>query len=215
VQPLAQGITHLGNAVLLLSAALVLALWWAAGGAGRLALRWLLVLGTAVAVVLATKLAYLGWGWGVAWLDFTGISGHATLSAAVLPLLAWALATRVSLRTRWAAVVCAVALALAVGATRWVLQVHSVSEVLVGWLLGGAVAWAMLHGLAKGHAPWAVQEGAISPWWLAAGLAVLLLWTAPRNGQSPETHGLVVKLALWASGRDQPYTRAMLHAPSP
>jgi len=205
----AAGITHLGNAVLMLSAALVLSLWWAAGGAGRLALRWLLVLGAAVAVVLATKLAFLGWGVGVASLDFTGLSGHATLSAAVLPVLAWALGSRASRKARSVAVAGTATLALAVGASRWVLQVHSTSEVLLGWLLGGTVAWAMLARLAYLHEP--KQAGGVSPWWLAAGLAALLLWTAPRNGQGPETHGLVVQLALWASGREQPFTREMLH----
>jgi membrane-associated phospholipid phosphatase len=211
VQTFALGITHLGNAVLLLCAAVVLALWWAAGGAGRLALRWLLVLGAAVAVVLATKLAFLGWGVGVASLDFTGLSGHATLSAAVLPVLAWAMGSRASHKLRCLAVAGAATLALAVGASRWVLQAHSVSEILLGWILGGAVAWAMLRGLARSHGEWPAQAGAVSPWWLAAGLAALLLWTAPRNGQGPETHGLVVQLALWASGRAEPYTRAMLH----
>ena len=218
---MAAGVTHFGNAVLLLCAALVLALWWAAGGAGRLALRWLLVLGAAVAVVLASKLAFLGWGLGVASLDFTGLSGHATLSAAVLPVLAWALGSRASRKARSVAVAGAATFALAVGVSRWVLQVHSTSEVLLGWLLGGAVAWSMLarlaylqeHALTRANAQGSTQTGNRSPWWLAAGLATLLLWTAPRNGQSPEAHGLVIQLALWASGRDQPYTRAMLHLP--
>jgi hypothetical protein len=69
----------------------------------------------------------------------------------------------------------------------------------------------MLRGLARSLALLPAKTGSLSPWWLAAGLATLLLWTAPRNGQGPETHGLVVQLALWASGRAEPYTRAMLH----
>lgn len=203
-------VTHMGNSVLLLSSALVLGLWLVGYGMGsgawRHGVEWSAVLGTAVVVVFASKVAFIGWGIGIARWDFTGISGHAMLSMAVLPVVAAVMTLRSPWPIRMAAVGLCFVLATAVGVTRIELRTHSWSEVWAGWGLGLAVAVLSILRLR----PLRMRQWSV--WPLLAG-NVLLLWaTAPKGGKGPETHGLVVDIALWMSGRTEPFTRAMLHA---
>jgi hypothetical protein len=200
-------LTHGGNSVLLLNAALILMLWMLAGRAWGLAVRWQLALGGAVSLVLASKIAFLGWGLGSARLDFTGISGHAMLATAVTPVLVAALTLRCSARVRAWALGASMGLAVAVGLSRLALGVHSVSEVLAGWAVGWVVARVSIAGLVQ------LRRPMLAPWPMAVALALLLVLTAPREGYSPETHGVVVNMALWASGRTAPFTRSMLFLP--
>lgn len=207
-------VTHMGNSVLMLSSALVLAIWLGLVAAWRVCLVWVLAIGVAVLLVLATKIAFFGWGWGIAQIDFTGVSGHAMLATAVLPTLAAAMTLRASLQASTVAVGLAFVLAVAVGLSRIALGAHSLSEVLTGWLVGLLVTLLTLRGL-RGLRGWHVAPGfRASPWPLVVANLLLLTCTAPRTGQGPETHGMVVKIALWASDRTEPFSRAMLHGRS-
>ena len=47
----------------------------------------LLPIALAAILVTATKIAFMGFGWGIARIDFTGLSGHAMLAAAIYPVL--------------------------------------------------------------------------------------------------------------------------------
>jgi len=200
-------ITHLGNSMLLLPVALVLALWLLAGGQRRRATVWALAFGAAVLLVLGSKLAFLGWGIGSAALDFTGISGHATLATAVLTLGAWLPVAHRGPRVQAAGLAVGLALGVLVGWSRLVLHAHTPSEVVAGCTLGALaalapVAWPRRPAQALPHR------------WLplALGAALLLL---PQAGRPAEAHGLVVRMALALSGRDAVYRRAMLHHPAP
>ena len=86
-------VTHLGSAGLMLPVAALTTLGlWLAGRRAAVAV-WLAALGAGAALVLASKLAFMGWGIGSVALDFTGISGHSMLATAILPVwLAWLLA---------------------------------------------------------------------------------------------------------------------------
>lgn len=199
-------VTHWGNSALLLTAALTLVLWLAAARAWFVGFLWLLVLGAAVLVVLTSKIAFLGWGLGIARLNFTGVSGHAMLATAVTPSLAAAFTLNRSDKARVLALGLSFALAVAVGLSRLALGAHSWSEVVAGWVLGGAVAFACIVELCK------IRKPVLPVWPMALVFVVVLGITAPRDGRSPEAHGLVVDIALRASGRTEPFTRAMLTA---
>ena len=193
-------LTRLGEAQILLPAALLLA-WVLVRrlDARPLALRWLALLGAAVLVTTATKVAFIGWGIGWAELNFTGISGHAMLAASVYPLLLGALASRAPRAGRQFAVAAGCALALLVGMSRLVLGAHSLSEVLAGLLLGSAVSAAAL-GLIQ------IPQGLIGP----AVPAVIALWLAltPAHAPASQTHSAVTRLSLLLSGHAKPYTRS-------
>jgi len=195
-------ITHFGNSVLLLPAALALMFWMLAAGRQRLAAAWSLCFGLAVVLVLISKLAFLGWGIGSKALAFTGISGHSMVSTAVFTMLAYMLALSGNARLALSAIAVGLGIGLAVGSSRWVLGAHSVSEVALGLVVG---MWAALQPV------WLVrrQSGPLSHRWVGVAV-VLAIGLTPQAGQPAEAHGLVVKMALLISGRAVPFTREML-----
>jgi membrane-associated phospholipid phosphatase len=192
-------VTRLGEAQILLPAALLLSAWLARRVAGRpLVQWWLALLAAAAAITTATKLAFLGWGIGIAAIDFTGVSGHAMFAAAVYPLLTAALSAPHAPGWRRLAIGCGYALALLVAVSRVVVGAHSASEAVAGFALGGLASAAALW---FGHPP-----AARTPLLLSMGLAAWLSLT-PVHAPPSNTHGIVTRLALALSGRDQPYTR--------
>jgi membrane-associated phospholipid phosphatase len=214
-------VTRLGEAQILLPALLGGALWlafapgatWGAAdgrgaGAGTTggapargsARAWLAGVVAATGVTTASKVAFLGYGVGSMALDFTGFSGHAMFSMAILPVLA-------ALVAGWRGAVVGALLALAVLVSRVELHAHSWSEALSGALLGGGVAaWTLARYL---RGPVTRRAPAWLPLVLVAWL-VLLPWRAPPS----RSHDLVVAMSLWISDRAEPYTRQELMAGS-
>jgi membrane-associated phospholipid phosphatase len=194
-------VTRLGEAQILVPATLVAALAMLRERAARpLVLRWLGALALAIAITTATKVAFLGWGIGSAWLDFTGVSGHAMFATAVYPVLAHGLGSNLRGRAGAWGVACGWALAAVIGVSRVVVDAHSWSEVVAGWLVGGAVTLGVF-----------ARDGqrAIPPAWAAALVAWLLFM--PAGGPPSQAHSWVTRLSLALSGHDAPYTRADLH----
>ena len=210
-------VTRLGEAQILLPAFLAGALWLAfarpAGARHRLAqgnahahdhparrsaLRWAAAIVATTAVVTASKIAFLGFGVGIAALDFTGFSGHSMYATAILPVLA------AIIGGRRGAIVGAL-LAVLITYSRVDLGAHSWSEAISGMVLGAAAAgWTLADYLAH---PGAVR----APWWLPL-LLVAWLTLLPMRAPPSRMHGLVVSIALKLSGRPRPYTRFELLA---
>jgi hypothetical protein len=135
-------------------------LGWSARRAQR-GLALLLPIALAAVIVTATKIAFMGFGWGIASIDFTGMSGHAMLAAAIYPVL---VAVFIPPTETWRAVAMALAAAVValVAVSRVAIDAHSASEVLSGCAVG-ALAAAV----------------AIGPSTLAARLS--LAWLARRS----------------------------------
>lgn len=197
-------LSELGNSTWLLPSATLIALSGGVGGwlpwpAVR---RWLGATALVALVVLASKIAFLGWGIGSAALDFTGFSGHASMAAAIYPpLLAWLGQALLPGRRPWPGAVLGALLAALVAASRVPLHAHSVSEVVSGALLGAAAsAFALRRPLP------ALQRRGVGYLVLAGVLAAVLLRQAPL----PSSHHLVVRIAQWISGHEQVHQRASL-----
>jgi len=210
-------VTRLGEAQILLPAFVAGALWLAfarpAGAYGRLAqgsphahdhparrsaLRWVGGITATTLATTASKVAFLGFGVGIAAVDFTGFSGHSMYSWAILPVLGAVVAGR-------RGVAAGAALAVLITWSRVSLGAHSWSEAASGMALGVAAAgWTLADYLAH---PGAVR----TPWWLPL-LIVAWLAVLPVKAPPSRTHGLVVSIALKMSGRHRPYTRFELLA---
>jgi membrane-associated phospholipid phosphatase len=210
-------VTRLGEAQILLPAFLAGALWLAfarpAGARGRLAqghalahdhparrsaLRWIVAIVATTAVTTVSKVAFLGFGVGIAALDFTGFSGHSMYATSILPVLAAIVGGR-------RGVVVGVLAALLITYSRVDLGAHSWSEAVSGMALGAAAAWWTL-------ADYLAHPGAVrAPWWLPLLLAAWLT-LLPMRAPPSRTHSLVVSIALKLSGRQRPYTRFELLA---
>jgi len=196
-------VTRLGEAGILLPLAFAAVAWMVFGaGRGRDALRWMASLAAAGVLTTLTKVAFIGWGYGIASLDFTGISGHAVSASGILPMLAWAALMHRGPRLQRAGVAVGVVLAALIAYSRLPVHAHSTSEVLCGFLLGSLVSAVSLRGLLR---PWSPAPAV--PVWLPvltiAGLALMPLYAPPVH-----THEMVTELSLRVSGHAHPFTRA-------
>lgn len=189
-------VTHMGTFGLMLPVLAMSSLSLLRSGQAPVVRTWLLALTVAALVVLATKIAFLGWGLGIPALDFTGISGHSMLAAAILPVLfslpAYGGNSRYGL-------IIGLGLSGFVAYSRVVLGAHSPSEALSGFALGMAVSIAAWHKLNVPARASYFTGGAV--------LCLLLSFNTQASNYVP-THDLEVGLALMISGRSAPYVRA-------
>lgn len=196
-------VTRFGEAQLLLPALLAVTAWLALrAGAARVALVWLATTGVAALLTTASKVAFIGYGVGYAPLDFTGISGHAMFSAAILPLLARETVGAAHPRWHAPAVLAGLALAALVAVSRVKVHAHSPSECWIGFGLGAASSLLALRAaeLPKASAP--KKLVLIVGVWLAVAVA-----GAPPS----RTHDWVTRLSVALADCAQPYTREAMH----
>lgn len=201
------GVTWFGDSGLLLPVALLIALWLASSQrTWPAAALWIVIFGAASSLVLASKLAFLGWGVGSARFNFTGISGHTMLSASVWPVALWLLASRGTHGLRVGLAVFGWLLAACIGLSRLGIYAHSASEVAAGYLLGLAASASFL----------AMQRHMAHPRLrtslVAFSLLLPLLQLQP--GHAAPTHGLIERVAMRLAGTERPYTREDLLRPA-
>ena len=193
-------ITDFGDSAVMLPAAATIALWLGAGGAWRAMGAWLVSFGLGAALVVGTKIAFMGWGIGIATLNFTGISGHTMLTTAVTLTAIHLLTTGLPRQLRLALMAVGLAGALAVGISRLALDAHSVSEVCSGLIIGGLVA----GGFALASRRLAIPM--LAPGLMLASLAIVCI---AMHGHQAGAQGLIERVSLYLSGHGQPYTRAI------
>lgn len=192
-------ITKFGEGLFLVPAAVGLALWMAPQANGvRLAGWWLAAVGMAATITAASKIAFMGWGIGSATWDFTGVSGHTMFATAIYPLLFRTAASHSPPNWKRWSVVAGYALAVLIGVSRVKVHAHSWSEVVVGFIVGGAASGLVLA--------WVHMPRFEPPRWLIAAIALWLV-ALPYGVPKPPTHSWVTRIALHLSGRTAPFTR--------
>ncbi|TFV96532.1 phosphatase PAP2 family protein [Oxalobacteraceae bacterium OM1] len=191
-------ITHFGDITIMAVAALAIAGWLLAENEKRLALIWALLFTIGMAIVVVTKIAFIGWGIGIPALDFTGFSGHATRAAAVLPVLAYLLFQRAPPAGRVAAIALGYGAAVVLGISRLAVRAHSPSEVVAGLLLGALISGSFI--LIAGS----LQRHIFNP--LRIMLVLLVLVPAPYVQPAP-TQKWLTDVTLFFSGHSGPYER--------
>jgi membrane-associated phospholipid phosphatase len=192
-------ITALGSVGVMIPLALAAAAWLAFGYPRRFAFCWLAVLGGASVLVFLTKIAFLGWGVGFRDWDFTGISGHAMVSSAVIPVALFVALLPASRWLRGIGVLAGVVAGVVVGVSRILLNAHSVSEVVAGCALGGATALLFVAYA------WRAEAGRLAPAPVAASLALVAI---VLHGVPVPTQRWITDIALQLSGHDHPFIRA-------
>lgn len=192
-------ITLFGDVSITSLAALAIGAWLLAENEKRLALWWAILYVAGLGVVTASKIAFIGWGIGIAALDFSGFSGHAMRITAVAPVLLYLILQKSAPSIRAFGVLCGFAFAGLVGISRLAVHAHSVSEVVSGWILGGIVSIAFI-GIAG-----SLRKYIFSP--LRIGLILLTLLPAPYVQPAP-TQKWLTSMTLYISGHDKPFRRA-------
>lgn len=196
-------VTWLGDSALLLPCAALIALWLLVPRATRpQGWMWVLCFGATGLLVALTKLLFLGWGMGIAALDFTGISGHTALSTCFWPVALWLMGSRGTHRLRVALAMAGWLLGALIGFSRVSLDAHSVSEITAGFLLGGAASVIFLVRQRRWPHP-RIHAQAVLATLLAPLLVVEPGWRAP-------THDFVAWLAVELAQHDRAYARADL-----
>ncbi|MCO5397465.1 phosphatase PAP2 family protein [Ralstonia soli] len=191
-------ISFFGESAFLLPCAAFLYAWLRWRGAAESARHWLLAFSVTALAVLASKLAFMGWGIGSEAFDFTGVSGHAMMASSILPVLGYLAVPSRYPRLGLLAAAAGMLLALAVGVSRLALHAHSVSEVVSGLALGLCVSMPFIMRRAMPRGPKAM---------LIASAVLAMLMALPVGGVAGATHGWVQDLATFLSGRDRLYQR--------
>ncbi len=127
-----------------------------------------MLLATGMSIVGATKILYAGCGIQIPSIGFRVISGHTMLAAAVWPM-ACLLILHDGINVRPApALMLGLALAATIAVARVLIDAHTVSEVIAGWVVGALVVARLLQR-------W--KDAPILPPWLrplAAGSVLLV-----------------------------------------
>lgn len=172
--------------------------WLLAGKSWRLTFIWLVLFGTGMALVIVTKMAFVGWGLGVESIDFAGFSGHAMRAAAVFPVAGYLATRSSSLQVRQFGTAAGVLLAVLISISRVYVGAHPTSEAVTGCLLGLIVAAVFIW--------YASTENHMALSRILVLLCIPVLLVAPQVEPIPAEHW-ITQAALQLSGRDQPYTR--------
>jgi membrane-associated phospholipid phosphatase len=199
-------LTRLGEVQIVLPVALLTA--WAMGWQSETrphVVRWLVWMLVAIFITTVTKVAFIGWGVGWRSFDFTGVSGHSMFSAAVFPVLFESLASAKPRLLRRLSLLCGCTLALLVGVSRVMVGAHSISEVIAGLLLGGAVSAMVLVRL---------RQSSWVPGKLVPVVVAIWLVLMPFYAPVAKTHESVTQLALLLSGHSKPHKRIEMLYPA-
>lgn len=197
-------ITDFGDSGAMLPATAALFLWLLSNGLWRAALMWAGLFAAEVLIVAATKIAFIGWGYGIPAINFTGISGHSTLACSVIPVAAYVLFGAASAGPRRMATLLGFAAGLLIAISRVKLHMHSWSEVIAGCTLGWAIA---LIFMSQSRAE--IRRSLIPAPAMAFAMVVMLLLV---HGNRAPSERLITVIALQLSGHDQPFTRRDMRA---
>lgn len=189
-------LVNLGDSLLLIPVAAVIATWLACTRARRLALWWCVLFFGGLALVGASKIAFLGWGLGIRAIDMKGFSGHAMRTTAVAPVLLYLVLHSAPLYWRRAAALLGLALGAGMGLLLISCGYHSVSETLAGWLIGAFASLAWVR-MAEQSPPLELDRSALSAGLLVFVMAVMVM---PVSGTY-----IMTKIALYLSGNSTPY----------
>jgi hypothetical protein len=196
-------ITNLGDTSILLPCAVLVAfVLLLPASTRRLCVVWLAIVVAGEMIVSTTKVLYLGWRLGIASLDFTGLSGHATLSFLVWPV-AFALVLGRTNAWRVVGVAFGVLLASVIAVSRLAVHAHSVAEVVFGGILGTALSSAFLLRYRR------LFHVVALPRWLAI---TLILPFVIGFGRVMPTESILAAVARTLSGHSHVYTRSDLHS---
>ncbi|PFH12509.1 PAP2 superfamily protein [Collimonas sp. PA-H2] len=184
-------ISKIGSSNVMLPAAVAIAIWLTAGAARRLFLSWCLLFAGGLMLVAASKIAFVGWGIGIEAIDFTGFSGHAMRSAAILPTFFYLIFRQQVFALRWSAAMSGAGLAALISLSRVQLHFHSVSEALSGFLLGLAVGLCFIWHAENSPKP------SLNRSLVVASFVALLVASFAKP---VPTQKLIEGTALWLSG---------------
>lgn len=200
-----RAVTNFGDSALLVPVAAWVAIWLWRRGQQRMAVVWGLCVLLVIALVSASKVAFMGWGIHPPGLNFTGFSGHSAMSLCIWPVAGVCVFAGMG-RARGIGMVLGYVLAAAVATSRVPLHAHSVPEAVLGATLGAIVSASFL--LAWRRRLWAPMAARPAFQWLL--LVVLAAAVLLTYGDRFPSESILQHVARTVSGHKHLYTRAWL-----
>lgn len=191
-------IVHLGDTAIMIPVAAAIMAYLITGRAWRMAWWWCLLFTLGISLVAATKIAFLGWGSGIRSVDFKALSGHATSTTAVIPVIFYLLLQRSPPIMRAFGVLLGIVFGVLMGIFLVVLNEHSASEAAAGCILGSVISLSFIKlstTLPSKPNIWLV---------LFSVLAFLAVWYT----EPPSIEYWMERVALYLSGHERPYNWA-------
>ena len=184
-------ITNLGDVAVMTPVAALITAWLVISHSFKNAVLWCLLIAAGMGLVIASKMAFVGWGIGIASLDFTGFSGHSMLATAIIPVLFYLILQKASPAVRLSGIVVGILCGIMIGISRLVLEAHSVSEAVSGCALGAAVSLSFIWLLEPSEKP--VPNRPL------IALSLMVLLAAPYIKPTP-TQDWISNFVIYLSG---------------
>jgi membrane-associated phospholipid phosphatase len=182
-------LSAIGDTALLAPASLALLFYLAALRRWAEARAFVACLAFGLGATLLSKLVFKACGAGIESVDINSPSGHASFATLFYGSLALLMTRGRPAWVAWPIRAVAALLVVAIGASRIRIGVHSAEEVVLGWLIG-AGGLAVFSLLQRGS-----ERRALSPWPLAAGLALAILLVDGRQFTAEHYIGRVARYA--------------------
>jgi membrane-associated phospholipid phosphatase len=193
-----EALSYLGDVAVSASLIMGIALLFALQRKWHFVVLWGLLNLLGMGLVLISKVAFIGWGVGIQSIDYTGFSGHAMRAATVLPVIGFLYSEKKTNIVRAGIIVIAIGLSMMIGYSRILLQVHSISEILAGWLLGFAISTYFIYAIC--------QTSRVFHYRPLIPFLIIPLFFLNNFGATP-TQKWLIDLSLYLSGNSQAYTR--------
>jgi membrane-associated phospholipid phosphatase len=190
-------ITDFGDSAVTLPLALLVLIFLFAAGSRRLALAWMLAIGSCGAVIGALKILFGACGHELTFVHLTSPSGHTAMSTAVYGSLALLIGARLPLGQRRTILAATAIVIVGIAVSRVALHDHSRSEIALGFAVGVGAA-ALFRAALRRYAAPALPLG----WLLIGGGVLVAVMHGTRWLIEPAVHRLALDFRL-----DLPFCR--------
>lgn len=167
-------------------------------GNSYFAIRWISLNVVGMGLVVASKIAFIGWGIGISAIDYTGCSGHAMRASAVFPVVAFLIFRKSSPPIQVIAGISCLGISVMIGFSRFFLHLHSISEIIMGCLFGFMISAYFIAKLK--HSVPTISLGSLVMICTIPFVSVTILGPT-------QTQAVLVDMALYLSGHAKPYVR--------
>lgn len=198
-----QTLTYFGDSMLLLPCAVVITIFLYFKTQDIITtVRWLVCFMGAGLIVSISKILFLGFFIGSIKWNFTGFSGHTTMSAVFWPIGLWIFSK--GYRGLWCKLMLAIGylLPITIGYSRLVLHAHSPSEVMGGMLLGLTISTLFI--VSQYHV---VFQPVRAVDFIPITLITIFIL---HYGHPATTQQFLAKVSAQLAGIKQPYSRQQL-----
>jgi hypothetical protein len=190
-------IIDIGHTAVMLPAAGAIGARLVFARAWKLVLCWGLIVFVGLGLVALSKMAFLGWGFALPAIGFKALSGHAWRATAVIPILLFVFLQGVSDKWRDRGFALGIAFSIALGALLVIFHFHTASEVIASSVLGISASILFVRVSKRQPIP------SVNGWAAAVSLLTFLIICSLKPSQ---INYRLVDVALYFSGRDQPYS---------